>query len=102
MKSKQFSSGCLCALLAALAATTALADVRLPGLFSDNMVLQQGMAVPVWGWADEGEEVRVTFRGRTVSAKAKNGKWLVKLAAAKAASEPESLLVEGKNRIELK
>src|SRR5437764_1427649 len=101
MKLNRLWAGFVCGFIAFLA-TTALADVRLPGLFADNMVLQQGMPVPVWGWADEGEEVRVTFRGRTVSAKAKNGKWMLKLAAAKAASEPETLQVEGKNRIELK
>src|SRR5437762_8750001 len=102
MKSKQFSSGCLCALLAALAATAARADVRLPGLFSDNMVLQQGMPVPIWGWADDGEQVRVTFHGHTATAKAKDGKWMLKLAALKGSSEPEMLLIEGKNRLELK
>jgi sialate O-acetylesterase len=78
----------------------ARAEVRLAALFSDNMVLQQGMPAPVWGWADDGEEVKVTFRGKSVSAKAKNGKWMVKLAALKAGG-PEVLIVEGKNRIEL-
>jgi len=77
------------------------AEVRLPALFSDNMVLQQGMDVPVWGWADDGEEVKVTFRGKTVKAKAKGGKWMLKLGKFKAGG-PDELLVEGKNRIELK
>ncbi len=86
-------------LLLSLAAQ-ARADVRLPGLFSDNMVLQQEARVPVWGWANEGEEVKVTFRGHTVSAKAKNGKWMVKLAALKAGG-PDTLVVQGKNRLEL-
>jgi len=36
---------------------SARADVRLPALFADDMVLQQEMQAPVWGWADEGEEV---------------------------------------------
>ena len=47
------------------------ADVRLPALFSEGMVLQQNIRVPIWGWADEGEDVAVTFRGRTVKTKAK-------------------------------
>ena len=55
----------------------ARADVKLPGLFSDNMVLQQGMRLPIWGWADDGEKVTVTFRGKKASATARNGKWMV-------------------------
>ena len=87
--------------LALLSGTLARAEVRLAALFSDNMVLQQGMTTPVWGWADEGEEVKVTFRGQTVSTKASgNGKWMVKLASTKAGG-PEVMLVQGKNRIEL-
>lgn len=83
-------------------ALAAQAEVRLPALFSDNMVLQQGMDVPVWGWADNGEEVKVSFRGKTVKTKAKDGKWMVKLGKLKAGGGPDSLVVEGKNRLELK
>ncbi len=84
-----------------LVLVSARADVRLPALFSDNMVLQQGTAVPIWGWADEGEEVKVSFRGKSLNAKAQNGKWMVKLSRLKAGG-PDNLIVEGKNRIELK
>jgi len=80
---------------------SARGDVRLPALFSDNMVLQQGMELPIWGWADEGEEVKVSFRGKTVKAKAKGGKWMVKLGKYKAGG-PDELVVEGKNRIAVK
>jgi len=82
-------------------AFAARSEVRLPALFSDNMVLQQGMDLPVWGWADDGEEVKVSFRGKTVKAKAKGGKWMVKLGKFKAGG-PDAFVVEGKNRIELK
>ncbi len=44
------------------------ADVRLPGLFTHNLVLQQELPVPVWGWAEEGEEVTVQFRDQRVTA----------------------------------
>ena len=91
--------------LAASAALTlvlnARADVRLPALFSDNMVLQQNQRVPVWGWADEGEEVKMSFRGKTAKAKAKDGKWRVNLSRPSAGG-PDNLVVEGKNRLELK
>ena len=85
----------------AVAAVSARADVRLPGLFSDNMVLQQGMRVTVWGWADDGEDVTVTFRGQKAATKARDGKWMVKLSHLKAGG-PDALVVQGKNKIELK
>ncbi|MDB6111192.1 MAG: Sialic acid-specific 9-O-acetylesterase [Pedosphaera sp.] len=76
------------------------ADVRLPNLFTDHMVLQQQAKVPVWGWADEGEEVVVTFRGQKVKTKAKDGRWMVKLSALKAGG-PDALTVAGKNSLTL-
>ena len=79
----------------------ARADVKLPGLFSDHMVLQQGMRTPIWGWADDGENIAVTFRGKTVSATARNGKWMVKLPSQKAGG-PDTLTVEGRNKIDVR
>jgi sialate O-acetylesterase len=61
------------------ATATKYNEVQVPHIFSDNMVLQQGMAVPVWGWGPEGEVVTVTFRNETVRARVKKGKWMVKL-----------------------
>ena len=48
---------------AALAALAAQAGLKLGTPFADGMVLQRGMNVPVWGWADAGEEVTVEFAG---------------------------------------
>lgn len=62
----------------------AYAELRLPAIFSDHMVLQQGMVVPVWGWADDGEVVTAEFRGQKVSATARDGKWSLKLHSLKA------------------
>src|ERR1041384_4627920 len=76
------------------------ADVRLPALFTDNAVLQQGMHVPIWGWADDGEEVTVSFRGQTEKTTAKNGRWMVKLKNLKAGG-PDTLTIAGKNSITL-
>src|SRR5579883_643387 len=76
------------------------ADVRLPNLFSDNLVLQQGMKVKVWGWADDGEEVTVSFRGQKVKTVAKDGRWMVELHKLKAGG-PDTLTVSGKNSITL-
>ena len=39
-------------------------EIRLPSIFGDHMVLQQGRTVPVWGWAEPGRSVVVEFRGQ--------------------------------------
>ena len=75
------------------------ADVKLPAVIADGMVLQQGIAVPLWGAADEGETVTVEMQNQKVTATAKDGKWLVKLAALKAGG-PFTLTITGKNKIE--
>src|SRR3954468_1203438 len=74
------------------------ADVKLPALFSDHMVLQQGKLLPVWGWADEGEKVTVEFRGKIQAAYTKDGKWKVLLPKSSAGG-PFNLTVNGKNEI---
>ena len=79
------------------AAVAVQAEVRLPALFSDNMVLQQAMPVPVWGWADDGEVVTVKFRGQRVSTTTRNLKWAVKLRGLKAGG-PEILTIATKTR----
>ncbi len=58
----------------------ASAEVRLPGVFGDHMVLQREVALPVWGWADPGEEIIVRISGQSKKAAADAaGKWRVKL-----------------------
>jgi len=88
--------------LGLVAPLVANADVKLHALFSDNMVLQQGMRVPVWGTADNGEKVTVTFAGQTVSTAAKDGKWSVTLPSLRASAEPRILTVNGNNKVEVK
>ena len=60
-------------------AMVARAELQLPALFSDNMVIQQGVPVTIWGWADEGEKVTVKLRGQEVSATTRNLKWSLNL-----------------------
>ena len=77
----------------------ASADVTMPAIFSDHMVLQRNMTVPVWGWADPGEAVSVQVAGQTKTAKAgDDGRWSVKLDALKS-SAPTVMIVSGKNKI---
>ncbi len=82
---------------------TAGADVKLPAIFSDHAVLLSGATVPIWGWADEGEKVEVSFAGQTKFATPDaKGKWMVKLDALKADSKPQELTVKGKNTVLVK
>jgi len=88
----------------AFAATSTLAhaDVKLPPLVGDHMVLQRDADVPVWGTAAAGEEVTVKFRDQTRTATADAaGNWSLKLSALKAGG-PDELTVSGKNTIVVK
>jgi sialate O-acetylesterase len=68
------------ALLVILSAAITSAELKLPAMFTSGAVVQQGMPVPVWGWADPGAEVKVAFAGQTKTAKAdEGGNWSVKL-----------------------
>jgi len=83
-------------------ATSVSAEVKLPNVIGNDMVLQRDLPVPIWGWADKGEEVTVTFAGQSKTAKpGKNGKWMVKLSALKANSKPATLTIKGSNEIKL-
>ncbi|PTS90104.1 hypothetical protein DBR27_22000 [Flavobacterium sp. HMWF030] len=78
------------------------ANVKMPLIFSDGMVLQRNKEIPVWGWADANEKVEVHFNKQTKTTQAdKNGKWTIKLAAEKAGG-PFELIITGKNKIIIK
>ena len=81
------------------------ASFRLAAPISDHMVLQREKPVAVWGWADAGESVTVTFAGQSKTATADaDGKWMLKLDALKASAEPRTLVVSGKegHKLEVK
>lgn len=79
------------------------ADVRLANVFSDHMVLQRGMSVTVWGTAQPGEAVVVSFAGTNVSATADaQGNWSVKLPALDACADGRELKAVGKTTVTLK
>lgn len=76
-------------------ALPAFAEVRLPHVFGDNMVLQRGMPVPMWGWAANGEGVTVTIADQARSAKAgDDGRWKVTFPALEAGG-PFSVTIKG-------
>ena len=84
-------------------AAVAHANVTLPDVVSSGMVLQRDQAVPIWGTADPGEAVTVSFNGqvRNTTADA-NGRWLIRLPRWKATATPSVLIIEGRNKIELR
>lgn len=75
------------------------AEVRLPKLFSDHMVVQRDREVPVWGWAEPKESVSVTLAGQTVSAVADaDGRWTARVSALPAGG-PHTLVVKGSSTV---
>jgi sialate O-acetylesterase len=80
----------------------AMADVRLPALVSDNMVLLQDAGANVWGWADTGEKVTVKLGGLSAETSADpQGKWSVKLRGLKPGVAGD-MTVTGKNTLTVK
>jgi len=78
------------------------ADVRLPSIFGSHMVLQQGVDLPIWGWADSGEKITVRLgAGKAVNTTAgKDGSWRVTLPPVDT-KDVLQLIVKGKNEIVL-
>lgn len=99
----RFSSKMIAALGLALVSQAAFANVKLANVFTDNMVLQRDKSVGVWGQADPGENVTVSFAGQNVKATADAlGNWMVKLAPLAMNKTASEMTVKGKNTIQLK
>ena len=78
---------------------TVWADIKLPALVGDNMVLQRNANINLWGWADPGETVSLQFQGRQLTAEAgKDGKWLA-VTSPLPAGGPYEMVIKGKNTI---
>lgn len=91
------------AILMTLAACRAWADVKLPAVFSDNMVLQKGVPVGVRGWADPGEKITVEFSGqRKATTAGPSGKWTARLDPLPQSSEPAEMRVKGNSAITIR
>ena len=89
-------------LVASSSVPQAQADVKLPKVIGSHMVLQRDRPLPIWGWADPGEEVTVKLDEATATAKADaQGNWKVVLPAVKADGKAHRMTISGKNKIEL-
>ncbi len=101
----------IAAVLAAvcLASQQARADVKPHALFTDGMVLQQGVGCPIWGTADPGEEISASLDATYLAVGAKSiqaeadGRWKITLPSSTIkAGGPYKLTIKGKNTITLK
>ena len=80
------------------------AEIKLPAIISNNMLLQQNINVPIWGWANPGEEISVTasWKSGTLSTKAdENGNWKLNIETPKAGG-PYTLTFSGENELVVK
>ena len=78
------------------------AQIRLPMLISDNMVLQRDSKIKLWGWASPGEKITLKFNNKIYKTIAKNdGKWDISLPP-QLAGGPFEMNLEGTNKINLK
>ena len=95
--------GILLWLVLTLALSPALrAELKLPAIIGDHMVLQQKQANAIWGWDAPGTQVTVTFAGQTKTAAAgADGKWLVKLDPVPANDQPQTLIISGSEKKEI-
>ena len=100
MNARLFASVVLYALVTALVPPDARADVKLPAIFSDHMVVQADAAVAIWGWASPEEKVAVSLAGQSAETKGgTDGKWILKLGKLKASGKPQTLTVRGRNTL---
>jgi len=78
---------------------TSYANITMPKIFGDNLVMQRNKPICIWGFAAAGEKVTVQFNGQTKTSKAdKTGKWQVMLAPENAGG-PYQLLVKRENQV---
>lgn len=86
----------------ALAVSHLAADVRLPKVLANHMVVQRDLPIRVWGWSDPGEQVTVIWDSTATSTVAdERGDWKVELPAVTADAATHRLSVRGQNQLEV-
>ena len=88
-------------ILSFLLCASGFSQLKPNSLFTDNMILQRGVTVPVWGNASDGEAVTVAFAGQSINTKTVDGKWMAKLNPLKEGG-PFTMTITGKNTITIK
>jgi sialate O-acetylesterase len=101
--SRRFVTLTVCSMIALLSAVSS-AEVRLPAIFGDNMVLQGGTHVSLWGWADPNEEINVRVSWSKVDWTIRaddQGRWILQTASPEFGG-PYEITFKGKNTITIK
>ena len=74
----------------------AFAELKLPTVIGDNMVLQRDQDLKIWGWDEPGQEVSVSIAGQSVKGKANDkGRWEITLKPLKTNAKPQQMTVSG-------
>jgi sialate O-acetylesterase len=97
----------MCILFGILFAINVNAEMKMPNMFSDNMVLQRDIPLPVWGWAEPGDTITVEFAPSTwqtgqggqrkMAVAGKDGRWTAVLDPLKLSSEPMTMTVSSQS-----
>ncbi|HMY38888.1 MAG TPA: sialate O-acetylesterase, partial [Marinagarivorans sp.] len=82
----------------ALLSPVSFADVKLPRLISDGLIIQRDAPIRIWGWADEGEQVQVTLGDKTQTVSTKAGIWQAQFKALPANTQV-NIDIQGKNHL---
>ncbi len=91
-----------CLLCFAVVSPVLRAELAIPAIIGDHMVLQQKQANPIWGWDTPGTRITVTFAGQNLATTAgADGKWTVKLAPLPANANPQSISISGTSKREI-
>lgn len=94
---KRISIASLLLLVCLLQTELLHARIRLPKLVGDSMVLQRDARIKIWGWADKGEPIKVSFRGKRYNTTTDaNGQWAITLSPSKAGG-PFTMTITGKD-----
>ena len=78
------------------------AELKLPGAFTDHMVLQQQQSNLLWGWDVPGNKISINFSGHDyATTTGSDGRWEAKLDPAPASTTPQTLTVTGSTKREI-
>jgi sialate O-acetylesterase len=94
--------GILLFLLCLCNSSALLGQVRLPQLVGDSMVVQRDTPLKIWGWAKQGENVKVNFNGKSFKTITNaDGKWMISLPPVKAGG-PYTMEIAASNKVSIK
>jgi len=94
----------LCVVLLLVNTGAIFADVKLPAVIGDNMVLQRGKAAHIWGWAEPNEQIMVSTSWRTMGwgvTANKDGRWSFEMSPPKTAG-PHEMTIGDTNTVTIK